>query len=502
MTRTTVALSLTAWAALTAGCAPPPGSPAPAPTAATAPASPPPVAAAEPPPRSTAPDDRRADANDIDNLIRDLGGKTPDEAKPKTEHEPAKEQPKPGDPDDIDALIKKHTGKASAPGKPKEHPGQETVRHGPADVVAWVKRLGGEVQVDAEQPGRPVVGVDLDETRVTDNDLVRLQGLPRLRALSLNSTNIGDAGLKNLRGLTSLEELALSATDVTDAGLAHLRGLSNLRTLDLDASRGVAAIQSAVSGSGPARPGRVGKPRLRITNAGLADIQGLTNLVNLDLTGNAITGSGLARLAGLDSLRELNLSETEVGNAGLVHLGRFGKLETLDLSTTAVTDAGLAYLRALPRLKELGVLETKVTPAGLARNGLTRAARAFEDKGGAVIAGDFLNSDPPPAKGGPSPQPRRPVLPAGVQLPPYFDKLGLTDDQVEKMGRVARSYDDRIAELTRKLDRARGVPVGMTGVIVGLVNAIKKLKNQRQQALADLLTDGQRGKLKALRAGK
>jgi cell division protein ZapA (FtsZ GTPase activity inhibitor) len=88
-----------------------------------------------------------------------------------------------------------------------------------------------------------------------------------------------------------------------------------------------------------------------------------------------------------------------------------------------------------------------------------------------------------------------------VQLPGHFDQLELTEEQKDQMSRAARTYDAKIAELKQRMDAARRVRVGTAGVIVGLANAIKRLANQRQQALEDLLTDEQRDKLRQLRAG-
>jgi Spy/CpxP family protein refolding chaperone len=111
---------------------------------------------------------------------------------------------------------------------------------------------------------------------------------------------------------------------------------------------------------------------------------------------------------------------------------------------------------------------------------------------------------PPPRESSPSPSPPKPPKPgatAKVQLPRYFDQLDLTDGQKDKMSRVGQAYDAKIADLKEKLDAARKVRLGTAGVTLGLANAIKRLSNQRQQAVENLLTDEQRDKLRQLRAG-
>jgi hypothetical protein len=95
---------------------------------------------------------------------------------------------------------------------------------------------------------------------------------------------------------------------------------------------------------------------------------------------------------------------------------------------------------------------------------------------------------------------QKPPKPAKVRLPKYFDQLGLTDEQKVKMARVAKPYDDKIAEVQQKLDDARRVRIGTAGLIIGYTNAIKKLNNRRLKALEELLTDDQCNKLKKLRS--
>jgi len=51
---------------------------------------------------------------------------------------------------------------------------------GRADEDAAVKvleKMGGRVEVDAKRPGKPVVGMDLDGTKVTDAGLKELKEL-------------------------------------------------------------------------------------------------------------------------------------------------------------------------------------------------------------------------------------------------------------------------------------------------------------------------------------
>lgn len=115
------------------------------------------------------------------------------------------------------------------------------------ELVDWIKSLGGSVQYDwnftpdylsaSAQPPPPtwlrttlgddfffeIEGVQLNHKRITDADLQRLQGLPRVRLLEFADTAIGDAGLDHLTGLSELHWLWLGWTRVTDAGINRLK---------------------------------------------------------------------------------------------------------------------------------------------------------------------------------------------------------------------------------------------------------------------------------------
>src|SRR5262249_4535489 len=92
-----------------------------------------------------------------------------------------------------------------------------------ATAVKLVEKLGGIVTVDAKQPGKPVVGVDLERTKVTDADLKELKQLKHLQWLILYGNNVTDAGLKELKELKNLRLLVLFYTGVTDGGVKELK---------------------------------------------------------------------------------------------------------------------------------------------------------------------------------------------------------------------------------------------------------------------------------------
>jgi hypothetical protein len=159
-----------------------------------------------------------------------------------------------------------------------------------------VEKLGGRVTMDSKQPGSPIVGIDLHQTRARDGDLEMLRDLTSLQKVNLYGTSITDAGLVHLSGLTGLQTLHLNATSIGDAGMRHLRGLRSLSTLSLYGTR--------------------------VTDAGLEYLAGLTSLQSLALGGTQITDRGLEHLKGLRELRQLSLSGTKVTPEGVQRLQR------------------------------------------------------------------------------------------------------------------------------------------------------------------------------------
>ena len=67
------------------------------------------------------------------------------------------------------------------------------------------------------------ISLRLDDTTISDSDLVHIGKLRNVRWLSLNRTRITDDGLVHLHGLPKLIEVSLIGTAVTDNGIADLK---------------------------------------------------------------------------------------------------------------------------------------------------------------------------------------------------------------------------------------------------------------------------------------
>jgi hypothetical protein len=94
----------------------------------------------------------------------------------------------------------------------------------PAGNVEGIEAIGGRVELNnARDP--QVERITLAGTLVTDEDLPKLQGFPRLRSVDLSDTRISDAGLLHIALLERLEDVTLTRTAVTDTGVKRLQRL-------------------------------------------------------------------------------------------------------------------------------------------------------------------------------------------------------------------------------------------------------------------------------------
>jgi len=137
-------------------------------------------------------------------------------------------------------------------------------------TISEIQNSGGKVIIDEKSPDKPVIGVDLYGTKVTDNELEQLKELTQLQTLALLGNQVTDAGVQHLIGLTQLQTLNLARTQVTDAGLAQLKGLTKLRMLYLS--------------------------NTQVTDSGLEHLKGFTQLRTLTLLQTEVTDEGVKKL--------------------------------------------------------------------------------------------------------------------------------------------------------------------------------------------------------------
>jgi hypothetical protein len=158
--------------------------------------------------------------------------------------------------------------------------------HIQGDAVAAIRRTGGAVKYDWEWrdwkdvPGGnawaprwivDLIGVDyfghvtrvelVSVPSVTNATLAHVGRLTRLQELNVVSPSVSDAGLEHLKALTELSDLSLNGlvrlrsltlerTEITDAGLAPLKGLTSLSVLRIGKTQvtdaGIKELQQAL----------------------------------------------------------------------------------------------------------------------------------------------------------------------------------------------------------------------------------------------------------------
>lgn len=210
-------------------------------------------------------------------------------------------------------------------------------------------QLPGEQVVRCIRNHRGLKRVILNGVRLTDRDLAHLSGLSDLEELSIYSqyAPITDEALVHLAGLTRLKRLDLGRTEITTAGLRHLQNMKELEDLTIDSPR--------ITDLGPISR----LPRLRLlmivnsatNDAEFAALAQANNLVSLTLLHMKVTEAGLDALRDLKNLKVISAWDTPITDAGLKHLAGFPYLEHLAISGPEITPAGVAEFReANPRI--------------------------------------------------------------------------------------------------------------------------------------------------------
>ncbi len=167
-------------------------------------------------------------------------------------------------------------------------------------------------------------GLQIYQTKITDNGLQKLRGLRRLKHIKLGYNGITDAGLKHIENLTSLENIWLDFNPITDEGLSYLAGMKNLKQLYI--------------------------PRTKVTDAGLVHLKGMKDFDHLLV--NGIGDEGIRHLSELPAMETLQIHDAEITKASIPDFKPMSSLSKLLISGDRVNDDLLDALRAaLPNCK-------------------------------------------------------------------------------------------------------------------------------------------------------
>lgn len=221
-----------------------------------------------------------------------------------------------------------------------------------ADSTDWITRLGGKVERDSS--GR-IVALNLRGTWVSDTDLFSVAAMRDLEILDLSHTRITDEGMLRLKSLPKVRDLNLFYAEwITDQGLTAIRDWKHLKRLNV---RGT-----------------------RISDGTLEIVSHIAGLEALDVAHTSVTDNGLDYLITLVGLKELALGRGRLTNSSFEMLRMLPTLTHLDLSgarpappdmpgrSTARQTIPEASIRAMAELKDLRVLRlgySAITPGDL-----------------------------------------------------------------------------------------------------------------------------------------
>ena len=220
-------------------------------------------------------------------------------------------------------------------------------------AVSDIRSRGGKVEVDEQNPGRPVISVEMPGCRFKEEDLVLLASLPSVKTVRLGE-NATDASLVFFTGLKQVETLDMPGARLKGSGLVNLIGLTTLRTLNLESGNVDDAGLVQLKELKQLRSLNLGSTH--VTPRGFEQLKDMTNLesLNLDFPDGSLTAESVAHLKGLTRLKTLILSGSDLSDAGLATLKDLANLETLNVEGTNVTDAGVAdFQKALPKVTVL-----------------------------------------------------------------------------------------------------------------------------------------------------
>ena len=134
-------------------------------------------------------------------------------------------------------------------------------------ALANVVKLGGKVERTPQLDGTDLIGIDLNELKITDADLLSLRGLKHVKGARnwfLQNVPITDEGAKVLAEIPDLNVVCLDGTKVTGAGLKDVKVYWRLSLRDTP-----------------------------VNDEGLKALSGHKHLPQLDLAGTQITDVGL-----------------------------------------------------------------------------------------------------------------------------------------------------------------------------------------------------------------
>jgi Leucine-rich repeat (LRR) protein len=227
-----------------------------------------------------------------------------------------------------------------------------------ANLTALLKKLNREPMIDENDPNKSIIGLDLSNTPVTDQDLAELRELVTLRELNLSNSAVQGGGLSYLEPLKSLQKLNLLETPLHPESLKLLKPFAKLEKLDLPDQIYLASELQP-----------------------LTELKALTDLQTAPATDEAIWIDLLAKLPNLEVIRLhhavgfsevkkfAKLQRVEIGqrmpNWALGMFRDHKEIRSLTIRAEYFNDGGLMQLGTLPELTTLRILDGRIGDPGI-----------------------------------------------------------------------------------------------------------------------------------------
>lgn len=191
-------------------------------------------------------------------------------------------------------------------------------------------------------------GLYLMETAIVDDGFEAINQFRQLEELNLQDTKLTDEALLKMDPTLPLRTLSLNLRQVTPRGLTQVVQMTSLR--DLDAGHVVYWVE-VQDRRWPGPP----------EDESLLALAPMTWLESLNFCGRIITGPGLDAVRGMSKLSVLHIGHTQAPAVALASLAINQELRSLYLSSTQLDDDALEALSSLPDLVDLSISSTPIT---------------------------------------------------------------------------------------------------------------------------------------------
>jgi Leucine-rich repeat (LRR) protein len=210
----------------------------------------------------------------------------------------------------------------------------------------------------------------LEYCQLSDSGISHLAQFTRLEELGVGGPNFTDAKLPVLDGMRKLKSLSVESSPVTLAGVASRASLIGLtRIAVLIPAGGVKANWAALAKTCPGLEELTLSvaPGGTLTAEELSELGSFPRLKYLWLNRDAVSDTSLAGLLELKSLQQLLLVNQSITDAAIEDLLAHRALREITFNVSQITDVGLARLAQIKGLQKVELLSCpKVTDAGIA----------------------------------------------------------------------------------------------------------------------------------------